>query len=100
MKRLGAIATTARKSEPGSVRRVSTRSRYCAVGGPGRIPGREPPGLGRLWAWGAGGADPGCVAAVLAQVVGLVDGVELNRRVEEREDDDHRALDQQVEPVA
>src|SRR4051795_3419947 len=39
MKMLGNTATAARKIEPGSVSRVSTRSRYCAVGGPGRIPG-------------------------------------------------------------
>ncbi|HST09951.1 MAG TPA: hypothetical protein VLL05_06225, partial [Terriglobales bacterium] len=38
------------------------------------------------------------VAAVLAQVVGLVDRVELHRGVEEREDDDQRRLDDDVRP--
>ena len=39
------------------------------------------------------GPDARDVAAVLAQVVGLVDRVELDRRVEVREDHDHEALD-------
>ena len=43
-------------------------------------------------------ADAGDVAAVLAQVVGLVDRVELDRGVEVREDDDQQRLDAEVRP--
>ena len=39
------------------------------------------------------GSDAGDVAAVLAQVVRLVDRVELDRRVEVGEDDDQDALE-------
>ena len=39
----GSTTTAARNSAPGSVMRVSTRSRYCAVGRPGRMPGMKPP---------------------------------------------------------
>ena len=42
------------------------------------------------------GPDAGDVAAVLAQVVGLVDRVELDRRVEVREDDDQERLREEV----
>src|SRR5688572_12050645 len=41
------------------------------------------------------GPDARDVAAVLAELVGLVDRVELDSRVEVREDDDHEALEQQ-----
>src|ERR1700757_606026 len=94
MKTEGRTATTARNSDPGSVSRVRIRSRYCAVGGAGRGPGGGPPDFGGVW--GRRGA--GEVAAVLAQVVGLVDRVEHGRRVEEREDDDQQRLDHEVRP--
>ena len=41
----GVSAITARNSEPGSVMRLSTLARYFSVGGPGRMPGMNPPCL-------------------------------------------------------
>ncbi len=44
--------------------------------------------------------DAGDVPAVLAEVVSLVDRVELDRRVEVREDDDQEGLEHQEADVA
>src|SRR3954464_11854074 len=96
MKSDGRTAIAARYSDPGSVRRVRTRSRDCAGGG--RCETRRE-GVG-LRGVGGAGPDAGYVPAVLPEVVRLVDGVELDRRVEVREDDDECALEQQVAPVA
>ena len=80
MKMLGATATAARNSEPGQ-----------------RQPGEHAVEVlrGRR-----AGPDAGDVAAVLAEVVRLLDRVELDRRVEVREEDDQRRLGQQVGEVA
>ena len=42
-KKFGMTETSARYSAPTSVRRVSTKLRYSAVGRPGRMPGMNPP---------------------------------------------------------
>ncbi len=46
--------TSAAYSAPANVRRVSTRSMYCAVFLPGRMPGMKPPGFFRLSATSTG----------------------------------------------
>ena len=48
MKSDGSTATAARKRPPATVSRTSTRSRYWAVGLPGRTPGTKPPYFFRL----------------------------------------------------
>ena len=68
--------STARKSAPGSVMRVSTRSMYSAVFLPG--------------------PDARDEAAVLLHVVGEVDRVEDDRRVEVGEEDDERHVEHGV----
>jgi hypothetical protein len=66
----GKIAIEARKSEPGSEIRLSTRSMYSAVRAPGFTPGNE--------------------GALLLQVLRQVDRVEDDRGVEVREEDDQQ----------
>ena len=50
----GVSAMAARKSDPGSVMRFSTLARYFSVGGPGRMPGMNPPCLRMMSACCAG----------------------------------------------
>ncbi len=76
MKSVGRVATSCEEERPGQ-------------GQPGQHPVEI---LGRRRA----GPDAGHVAAVLAEVVRLVDGVELDRRIEVREDDDQEGLQEQV----
>ena len=77
---VGSAAIAARKSAPGNVSRARMRSRNSAVGRPGLHARDE--------------------AAVLPEVLGLVDGVERDRRVEVGEDDDQDALAEDVVPAA
>ena len=72
MRIVGSAATPPRYSAPGNVSRARMRSRNSAVGRPGLTPGMKP--------------------AVLLEVVGLVDRVEGDRRVEVREEDDEDRL--------
>ena len=48
MNRFGRTATMPRYREPGRVIRLRMKSRYSAVGLPGRIPGTKPPYLRML----------------------------------------------------
>ena len=75
----GTIARTAMKSAPGSVMRLSVFGEVALGLGPGPDAGDEP--------------------ALLAQVVGLLDRVEGDRRVEVREADDQQAEADEVERV-
>ena len=50
----GSTARAARNRAPGSVSLVRMRSRYSAVGRPGRTPGTKPPYFLRLSAWSMG----------------------------------------------
>src|SRR3954471_14728107 len=84
MKMFGRTAITPRNRAPGKVSRVSTRSRYMAVGRPGRTPGSARAGVR---ARRPAGRRARYEAAVLPQVVRLVDRVEGDGGVEEREGD-------------
>jgi hypothetical protein len=54
MSKKGMIEIKAKKTEAGSVMRVRTLSRYCAVFLPGLIPGMKPPDRFRLSAISTG----------------------------------------------